>query len=58
MKVPFRPQTCPSPDAQRKLIYKNDLKAAVDRLDTCWNSTQINDVLRSIEYFTEIMKKC
>lgn len=44
------------PKAEIKLVYKDDLKAAVQRLDTCWNVTQIDDVIRSIEYFTSKMK--
>jgi hypothetical protein len=47
----------PMPGVAEKLIYKNDLKSAVDRLDTCWNKTQLEDILNSVKFFVQKMEK-
>ena len=54
--VPRTTLPTPMPGVSAKLIYKNDLKAAVERLDTCWNNTQLEDILNSVRFFAEKMK--
>lgn len=51
-----RPTNSPMPQAAQALIYKQDLQNAVERLDNCWNTTQIADVLNSINFFSQVMK--
>lgn len=46
----------PTPAAAKVLIYKDDLKAAVARLDSAWNVAQIKDALISVRYWTEVLE--
>lgn len=58
MRIPeYAQQVRPTPDAEKMLIYKKDLQHAVDRLDNCWNKTQVKDVLNSMKHFMEVMEQ-
>lgn len=57
MNVPRHFTTPPMPGVREKLIYVSDLKAAVNRLDTCWNKTQLEDILNSVKFFVQQMEK-
>lgn len=48
--------TTPTNLAGRALVYKNDLIYAVNRVAGAWNTVQIEDALRSAEFFIKEMR--
>ncbi len=57
MTIPWSYPVQPTPECAKKLIYKKDLQAAVQRLDTCWSTTQLQDILNSVRFFADKMEK-
>lgn len=47
----------PMPEIKEALIYKNNLQKACAELDDCWSKTQLQDTVRSIKYYAELMEQ-
>lgn len=47
------PPTPPTPDTRPALVHAQDLIDAANRLSKAWNTTQVEDALRSVRFYAD-----